>query len=266
MPKTTDVSPKLREFNKIFERIANRHGWGEVYRDFIDYSTACMLWEGDKELAAQLERKYKKEYADFRLLFFEWMNVQKSQLKYKEWYDLLGTFYELVSSESKASWLGQFFTPADVVNLMTLITGGGEKGAKKRMMDCCSGSGRMLIAYHAIYPGNYTFGADIDPICTKMTALNMAIHGCQGQAVCMDSLNPSDWRFGYAINPYIQLTGGLPHIVPIQMDQCHQWQHLELKKQEFASNKAEMELANKMAAVSVKEEPTVGKFGQLSFF
>lgn len=263
MPKTVDVPSELREFNKIFERIAYRHGWGEVYRDFVDYATACLLWEGDKEFGNQLSQKYGKEYESFKLLFFEWMMVQKSQLgeDSTDWYDTLGSFYELVSSYQKASYLGQFFTPPDLVTMMTQITG-GEKGGKKRMMDCCSGSGRMLIAYHANYPGNYTFGADIDPICTKMTALNMALHGCEGQAVCMDSLNPADWRFGYAINPYIRVTGGLPHIVPIQKEQCYQWKHWELKRQEFEQKQQE----EKAKPIRALEVPVVGKFGQLSFF
>lgn len=262
MPKTTDVPHELREFNKIFERIAYRHGWGEVYRDFVDYSTACMLWQGDKELAARLQRKYGQEYDCLKELFWAWIMVQNSQIKDDtDWYDMLGTFYELVSSHHKASWLGQFFTPPDLVTMMTVMTG-GEKGGKKRMMDCCSGSGRMLIAYHANYPGNYTFAADIDPICTKMTALNMALHGCEGQAVCMDALNPSDWRFGYAINPYIRLTGGLPHIVPISKDHCQQWTYWELKRQEVEQKQQE-ENNKPIQALAV---PLVGEFGQLSMF
>lgn len=264
MPKTTDVPPQLRGFNTLFEKIAYRHGWGEVYRDFVDYATACMLWRGDREVAEYLQRKYSKEYPDFKLLFCEWLNIQKGQLSTDtDWYDTLGVFYEIVSSHHKATGLGQFFTPPDLVTMLTLITG-GEKGAKKRIEDCCSGSGRMLIAYHANYPGNYTFGADIDPICAKMTALNMALHGCEGQAVCMDSLNPEDWRFGYAINPFIRLTGGFPHLLPITKEQCIQWQYWESRKTQPKPEQPLKSVPN--PPPPHQQETKIGKHGQLSFF
>ena len=252
MPKTTDVPSTLRGFNALFEKISYRHNYAEVYRDFIDFATGCFLWQGDKELADHLRRKYDKEYDLFNQLFAEWLCVQKVELDTgKKWNDTLGTFYEIVSSGSKASWLGQFFTPPDLVNMLTQLTG-GQEGAKQRIEDCCSGSGRMLISYHAYFPGNYTFGADIDTICAKMTALNMALHGCEGQAVCMDSLNPEDWRFGYRVNPYIRMTCGIPHLVPITKEQCLQYRYWEQRRQPSTSKE--------------ENELKVGKHGQLSFF
>ncbi|MFN3378910.1 MAG: N-6 DNA methylase [Runella zeae] len=265
MPKSTEVPNELRDFNKVFERIAYRHGWGEVYHDFIDYLAACFLWNGDKELAARLEKKYKKEYPYFNELFVEWIKVHEKMLAVREWYDGLGSFYEVVASSHKASALGQFFTPPDVVDMMTVLNSPVEKGGKKRMNDPCSGSGRMLISFHAHFPGNYCFAADIDPICAKMTAINMALHGCEGQAVCMDSLLPDDWRFGYEINPYIHKTGGIPHLVRIQKEQCLQWRGFQEDKARFAAQKAKAVEEAKTAKVTVKEEPSVGKFGQLSF-
>lgn len=250
MPKTTDVPPSLRVFNSLFEKISYRHSYSDVYCDFIDYVTACFSWEGDKELALRLQKKYDKEYPIFGQLFNEWLFVHKKQLEMNQWYDVLGEFYEIVSSSSKASRLGQFFTPPSLVTMMTQITG-GKAAAKERIQDCCSGSGRMLISYHAYFPGNYTFGADIDSICTKMTAINMALHGCEGEAVCMNSLNPEDWRFGYRVNPHIH-TIGIPHLVPIKKEQSVQFQYWENRR---TANESE-----------VKEEPKVGKHGQLSFF
>ena len=179
-----------------------------------------------------------------------------------DWYDSFGEFYMAIASSSKASALGQFFTPAPVVNFMVAITGDGTKGAGERMNDPASGSGRMLISYHAHYPGNYTFGADIDSICAKMTALNMVIHGCQGQAVCMNSLNADDWRFGYNINPYIRATGGLPHLVKIEKEQCFQWQYFQREKAKFF----EKNLQENVEKIIAKTELVAVKFGQLSLF
>lgn len=265
MPKTTDVPVELREFNHVFEKIAYHHGYGEVFTDFIDYAIACFLDTGDVEKAKQLQQRYGDCYPDFQSLMREWMQLHHKMLnRGKKWYDALGAFYEVISSTHKASALGQFFTPPDVVDFLTIITGEQKAGPKARMNDPCSGSGRMLIAFHAHFPGNYTFAGDIDPICAKMTALNMMLHGCEGQAVCIDSLHPDDWRFGFAINPYIRVVG-IPHIVRIQKEQCLQWQQYQHDKQEFAKKKAQAEEAAKIATTTVKEAPTVGKFGQLSF-
>ena len=269
MPKTTDVPANLREFNRIFEKLSYRHNYAEAYRDFIDYAVACFSWRGNKETADRLQRKYGKEYECFGQLYVEWFQIQKKELsktgQFEEvkWYDTLGTFYEIVSSGSKASWLGQFFTPPDLVTMLTLMVGGKE-GAKARIEDCCAGSGRMLIAYHAYYPGNYTFAADIDSICANMTALNMALHGCEGQAICMDSLNPSDWRFGYAVNPFIRLTGGIPHLLPITKEQSVHWQHWESRK--TPAEPMIVQPAQSVLNPPPPPEVKIGKHGQLSFF
>jgi len=50
-----------------------------------------------------------------------------------------------------------------------------------------------------------------------MTAVNMCMHGCVGEAVCHDSLKPGDWRFGYLINPYLNKTG-IPGIFPLKKE------------------------------------------------
>ncbi|WP_273210489.1 N-6 DNA methylase [Runella zeae] len=267
MPKTTDVPQELREFNKIFEQIAYRHGYSEVFYDFVDYCIACFLDTGDAELAKRLQKRYEKEYSLFSELFREWILTQhKMIVEEHEWYDAFGAFYEVLSSHSKSSALGQFFTPPHLVDILTHITYQDKKHTRKRISDPCSGSGRMLISFHAHFPGNYTFGADIDPICTKMTALNMMIHGCEGQSVCMDTLNPEDWRFGFAINPYIHHTRGMPHLVRIQKEQCLQWQSFQQDKKAFAKKEMEDKQAQIIVDMTVKIEPTIGKHGQLSFF
>ncbi|MCP1384449.1 N-6 DNA methylase [Runella salmonicolor] len=267
MPKSTDVPSCLRDFNAVFEKLSYRHGWGDVYVDFIDYSVACFLNTGDVKVSDYLKKKYGKDYEYFKQLFAEWIKAQHKQLNQgKQWYDTLGIFYEVIASSSKASHLGQFFTPPDVVDMLTMITSGKAKeGGRQRIADPCSGSGRMLVSFHAHFPGNYCFAADVDNICTKMTALNMMLHGCEGQAVCMNSLDPDDWRFGYAVNPWIREFGGLPHLARIEKEQCFQWQGFQADKANFEKKTAEAKIKAAVEKVTVKAEPMVGKFGQLSF-
>lgn len=268
MPKTVDVPVELREFNRIFETMAYRFGWSEVFTDFLDYSVACFLDTGDVIVAERLQKKYQNHYNNFRELFKAWIMAQGTMVKHeKDWYDGLGAFYEVISSSGKASALGQFFTPAPLVDMLVELNQ-CEIGAGKRMLEPACGSGRMAIAFHAHYPGNYIYASDIDWICTKMTALNMVIHGCEGQVVCMDALHPDDWRFGYVVNPWIRSVGGVPHLVRIEKEQCKQWRHWQHEKAIIqAIKQAETERKKEEQKTPiVREEPRVGKHGQLSFF
>ena len=61
----------------------------------------------------------------------------------------------------------------------------------------------------------YAIGEDIDAICVKQTAVNLAIHGYYGEVVCHDTLKePDTVRFGYIINEGLFLFGrrGLPNV------------------------------------------------------
>ena len=113
------------------------------------------------------------------------------------------------------------------------------------VMDCCSGSGRMLLAAKIINPGIKCFAADVDPVCAKMSAINLAFHGCQGEVSCMDSLR-MDWRFGYQIN-YYHAYGAppVPHLLPI----------LQWEKSAFY-----------LKPIAQKEPEKVNKKGQYSLF
>jgi type I restriction enzyme M protein len=80
--------------------------------------------------------------------------------------------------------------------------------------DPACGSGRMLIAFHAKNPGNYVFGEDLDPMCCKMACINLMIHGCEGEIVNHNSLQPDDYIQGWSINADIRKSG-LPSIRPL---------------------------------------------------
>jgi hypothetical protein len=47
----------------------------------------------------------------------------------------------------------------------------------------------------------FVSGEDIDVQCCKMSAINMAMHGCFGEVVCHDTLcEPTAVRYGYIVN------------------------------------------------------------------
>ncbi|MDR6194726.1 N-6 DNA methylase [Siphonobacter sp. SORGH_AS_0500] len=226
MPKSTEVPAELKEFNRVFEELCYHFQYADTFNDFLDYSIACFLPTGDKELVARLEKKYAHRYTLFRQLFSDWIITTNRVLQKREWYDALGCYYEVLSSESKASALGQFFTPHELCDVMAGLQYSGVE-AGKTVYDPAAGSGRLLLAVKVLSPGAVFYACDIDYLCAKMTALNMVIHGCQGQVVCGDSFwLDQDWRFGYQINALLNITG-YPHLAPIEKEQCRQVKTLQ---------------------------------------
>ncbi|CCH02053.1 type I restriction enzyme, M subunit [Fibrella aestuarina BUZ 2] len=280
MPKSTDVPPELRSLNKVFSQLDYKWDYADSFRDFVDFLTESFM----PVRQGEYERLQKKHGSLnwFVDMTREWVLVQDKMIAVDGtggWYDALGTFYETLASRGKKSSLGQFFTPPEVCEVMVRINGftTDMTGKGLSIQDPASGSGRMLLAAHVTAPGNYQYAADLDPICTKMAAANMCLHGCVGQAVCMDSLNPDDWRFGYAINRSLAWTG-VPTIEPIQKEQCRAWNLAQQQKADEAARQAAPTTAPVPAPavpktaridtpVRPQPEPTnAGKFGQLKLF
>jgi len=217
MAKTRDFRPELRHFVKVLNSFRGYYYDYDVFKDFIDYVVACLLWEGDKSLAENLKGKYKDDYQRFNEMFVALVNTMNDMITDdNSWYDALGTLYEEISSRSKSSFLGQFFTPASVCDFMSQINIDGLDYEPKgiTVLDPSCGSGRTLLSFHVKAPGNYYVAQDIDDICTKMCAINMAIHGMRGQVINGDTLAYT-FRYGYEINPWQNMTGGMPHIIPV---------------------------------------------------
>ncbi len=224
MAKTSEIPAELRGFNTLFETLTYRYTHdAQAFDDFLSYSVACFLTTGDADLVDRLKKTYGKDYGTFDALFREWIAIQDRMIMGDgtSWYDALGNFYEAIASRSKSSRLGQFFTPETVCDMMVLINGLGpeQKGRGLTVADPCSGSGRMLVATHVRSPGNRQYGADLDPMCCKMTALNMLVHGCVGEAVCMNSLT-MEWRFGYGVNYHLARMG-VPTIMMIEQSESY---------------------------------------------
>ena len=273
MPKTTDVPHELRALNKIFSEQDYHWDCADAFRDWVDFLTESFMpvRQGDYE---RLKKKHK-DLDWFVRMTHEWVMVQDRMVVGDGphgWYDALGTFYEVIASGSKKGIMGQFFTPETICQLMVQINGFDDSKVGKGLtvQDPASGSGRMLLACHAAAPGNYQFGADLDGICAKMTAVNMCIHGCVGQAVCMNSLDPDDWRFGYQINARLNLTG-VPTIEPITKEQCRAWQLYQQEKiqaKEVAPVREKPVPGNgpKPIQVRVSTEAKTANTGQMSLF
>jgi type I restriction enzyme M protein len=220
MAKSRDFQPSLKHFIKVFNSFKGYYYDYDIFSDFIDFSVGCLLWEGDQDLADRLKKKYENDYPLFAELFRSMITTMDENLSCSNWFDVLGTLYESIASYSKCSFMGQFFTPAPVCDLIAAVQADADMTGKKLLIsDPAAGSGRMLLAFNGIAPGNILIAQDIDQICTKMSAINMAIHGCQGQAINGNSLGTDDiFRFGYEVNPNIMLTHGIPHLIPMKKE------------------------------------------------
>jgi len=205
-----EVPGELREFARLFEGLSSRHSdYGRVYGDFIDYFFGGLLVRGDAKIADELKGRYGEDYGFFGKMVAEMLFAyNKKIVDDGDWYDGLGVLYEAVKSNYKASRLGQFFTPPGVCDLMVLMVI-GEVG--ERVMDNCCGSGRMLIAAKAANPRLRFYGADVDPVCSKMAAINMAMHGCVGEVSCMNSLS-MEWYWGVKVNEFMGPMCVMPHL------------------------------------------------------
>ncbi len=242
--KTTDVPHDFRSFYQLFRKLEYKHDYSIVFDDFLSAMMNYFTPPNMDNYPVSLFDKYTK---DERLLIGsmipEIMQLfhQKIDTEELKWFDLFGAFYEALASRSKKSGLGQFFTPEPIVDLMTLIQSSkGEDltGKGMTMSDPTCGSGRFLIAFQGHFPGNYTYAEDIDPICCKMTCINMMLHGCEGEVVQHNALNPDDYQRGWKINHNIRIYG-LPSIIPIKKEQSTIYQMWQNQKAKYAQEKAE---------------------------
>lgn len=282
MAKTVDIPKPLRDFNKQFNLLNYKYDTADVFSDMLDLMVTLFIWEGDKELGDRLKKKYKDDYQQLCVLVQEMLHAYKNGIGGNDdhpddwnWYDGIGEYYEVITSSYKSSRLGQFFTPKPICDMMALITHSDlkienfEDKTITKLSDPCCGSGRMVLAYNKVSPNNYHYATDIDTICTKMTAVNMAIHGIRGQVVCADALQyGQSWRFGYEINRDLY-KNGFPSIHIITQDECFQskvstksFGEIIEKTLQGPEEKIEKEINRKF---EIKEHKVAEK-GQLSLF
>lgn len=184
-----------------------------VFVDFLDYiigffnplQTPIQGWS---------EKYDKADNERFHTMMGTYFEVMETELRHRTWYDAFGDLFQQIHVKGNNN--AQFFTPPCLCDLMaetSLETYHGEEpktmttfGKRVIISDPSCGSGRNLLAAKAIFDKNkwrdpYLVCEDIDLTCCKMSAINMAMHGCFGEAICHDTLcEPDKVRFGYIVN------------------------------------------------------------------
>ena len=207
----------MNNFEKIFDKLSSKHEPNRIFDEFLDYCIDINLFTTiNQNLDFQGREK------DYFEMFQEWVKITNNALNNptKEinsgkngWYDYLGIFYEnIVQTKYKAGARGQFFTPADVCQVMTeIIIDDDQDYADKIVNDCCCGSGRFLLAGHSLMPGAIMIGSDLDDVACKMTVLNFYIHGVRGSVLHMNALTLECFQC-WRVNNYLNYGLPIPHI------------------------------------------------------
>lgn len=230
MASSFDVPRELMPLEKLFREQCHASGKDPVsiFSDFLTY----VIFGLNPMAKPDPYWNYKqKDNERFYNMAMEYFSLMDKMLQVREWYDAFGDFFMAVISPSSQQYRGQFFTPHTVCDFMAGILM-GEKGETcdtptircggfgKRVVvsDCAAGSSRLLLAAHAKccrseYPNRYFIAEDIDPICCKMSAINLCMHGCFGEVVCHDTLcHPDEVNAGYKINEMLYPIPACPSV------------------------------------------------------
>lgn len=214
MLKTKDVPQELRPLNKAFGEFGYKYDDAQLFDDLLTIIICCYGWGTNEDLYFETIKRYEKADLNiFAKMLGELIMIYDRNNKNGSWCDPLGNFYEVLASRSKKSRLGQFFTPEPLCNLMAQLVMGDGWG--RTINEPCSGSGRIVLAANHKANGNYYVCQDLDPICVKMTAINLCFHKIRGEVHCMDVLHMEKPRFSYAINHQLW-KNDVPHIIQIK--------------------------------------------------
>lgn len=185
------IVEEAKPITKLFEKLLGRgYSHYNIFNDWLDLIIYALQGK-DKEYLEIVHRyrndkaKGEREIDIFSEMFAELMMATK-----KTQHDILGKVYEAYYA---SKGLGQYFTPINICDMMAKMIG-DEK--TETFYEPCSGSGRFLISYIKISPKTKYYAKDIDPICTKMTALNMVFFNADCVIMNGDALLGTV-RFGY---------------------------------------------------------------------
>lgn len=172
--------------------------------------------------------KYDKEdNAEFYSMMLSYFQILEKELNHKEWFDAWGDLF--MSLITKGGSKGQFFTPPSLCDLLSETSLKDEPKATQKtrfgkrvvVNDCACGSSRNMLAACASFEKRgwkkpYIVVEDLDLLCCKMSAVNLAVHGCFGEVICHDTLvEPDKVRHGYIINETMYpFPSGVPSIRP----------------------------------------------------
>lgn len=199
MLKNRDVPKELKIFNSLFFGFEYKYNLNEVFDDLLTVIICAMGRETQEKLYLETIKKYNRQELDiFCQLFSELVTIYTFHTSNDNWCDPLGEYYECLTGNYKKSNFGQYFTPKSICNMIAKMIIEDDFG--KTINEPCSGSGRMILAANQVTKGNYYVCEDLDPMCCKMTAINLCFHEIRAEIHCHDSIMMNKPRFSLATN------------------------------------------------------------------
>lgn len=259
------IPSELKEFHKVFDKFGYyKHDVADTFDKFLEW----MMWGfcADGSLIWEPKGYDEEERKLFFELFKAYVKVMQREVFDDSWFDLFGTYYEAyIASKSRRDTKGQFFTPPHLCDLMAQLNDSDEKITGKKVSDPTCGSGRTLLAWHVLNPGNYLCAEDIDRTCCMMTVCNFLMHGGVGEVIWHNALDPDSWYYGWRVNEGLNNPFhkhyGVPHVISIDKEQSFVWQYWQNRKEEVAKER-EQETTEK----EEKKKPKKDYGTQLSLF
>lgn len=206
----------MKTFSEIFEELARHNDRSIIWNNWLDYAIEVSLLPKFNNKENETSKNYYGNEEQYWDMIVAWVNELSHKLEQYPYYDLLGQFYEeLVQSRSKASNLGQFYTPTTVTELLSSLII-DEKPANildnRVANDPTCGSARMLLSAHVHSKGKlFLYGQELDETSAKMAVLNFWSHGCRGSILHMDTLEGTIYK-GWRVNRYLHHGVPIPHI------------------------------------------------------
>ena len=215
----------MNELLKLMESMA--HSTGRDTKQIMNDLLTFIIGNFNPEPHPDPTWRYTKEQnKEFHAMMCAYFSLMEKELAHKEWYDAWGDLFMWLTPKGNAK--GQFFTPADICDLMaksTVDTSAprttfcGAFGTRVTINDPAAGSARCLLAAHARFvhdcaPHPYLVAEDLDLMCCKMSAVNLMAHGCYGEVICHNTLtDPKGLLVGYLINEgMFPIRPGMPTI------------------------------------------------------
>lgn len=200
-------NPDYDKLVKKFDAFLFKRDKGQVFESLMDFCifNFCL---NDKVSSWPYNEEETKAIAE---MFSLWVLAARTEIERNEWADIPGNLHQnCIYSKTGRGFLGQFFTPEHISNLMaTIAYSGKEAGTDKveTVNDPACGSGRLLLASHTCLQKekrrDYCVAQDLDPVCVKMTVANFLLHGVEGEVICGNSLLPDEKRFIFHVNEHL---------------------------------------------------------------
>lgn len=196
----------MKKTTKLLQTYAHSCGrdMQSVFVEMLDFFIGTfspdvfVKYKGD--MSALFASRYESNHTMFEAME-HWLRSADEHILKDGVSDFFGELYEsMFLGKSKASAMGQFFTPMPLCQVMASLL---QSPDAQIIAEPSCGSGRNVLAHwqNADKTKLITYRCeDLDPTSVKMCALNMMINGMYGTVICHDSLDPASFHFGFAIN------------------------------------------------------------------